>query len=171
MRPCQRWCARTCSQARAGRFPRLDVQDGSRGLFVSKQMFARPLEVLMGVVALVLLLACSNIASLLFARSMARQREIAMRMALGAGRARVLRGVLTESLLLSALGGILGVGLAFAGCRTLPALLANPWETSQFTMPLDWTVLSFTASITLRAGCSSALCRHGWQRGVMSEPA
>jgi predicted permease len=132
--------------------PRLDVQDGSRGLFLSKQMFAKPLEVLMGVVGLVLLLACSNIASLLFARSMARQREVALRLALGAGRARVLRGVLTESLLLSALGGALGVALAFAGCRTLPTLLANPWETSQFTMPLDWTVLAFTASVTLLSG-------------------
>jgi predicted permease len=132
--------------------PRLSLLDGSRGLFLSKQMFAKPLGVLMGVVALVLLLACSNIASLLFARSMARQREIGVRLALGAGRARVLRGVLTESLLLSALGGALGVALAFAGCRALPTLLANPWETSQFKMPLEWTVLAFTASITLLSG-------------------
>jgi predicted permease len=132
--------------------PRLGLLDGSRGLFLSKQMFAKPLEVLMGVVALVLLLACSNIASLLFARSMARQREIGVRLALGAGRARVLRGVLTESLLLSALGGALGVALAFAGCRAFPTLLANPWETSQFQMPLDWTALAFTASITLLSG-------------------
>jgi predicted permease len=132
--------------------PRLDLLDGSRGLFLSKQMFAKPLEVLMAVVGLVLLLACSNIASLLFARSMARQREVALRLALGAGRARVLRGVLTESLLLSALGGALGVALAFAGCRTLPTLLANSWETSQFRMPLDWTVLAFTASVTLLSG-------------------
>jgi predicted permease len=132
--------------------PRLDLLDGSRGLFLSKQMFAKPLEVLMTVVGLVLLLACSNIASLLFARSMARQREVALRLALGAGRARVLRGVLTESLLLSALGGALGAALAFAGCRALPTLLANPWETSQFRMPLDWTVLAFTASVTLLSG-------------------
>jgi predicted permease len=132
--------------------PRLDVLDGSRGLFRSKQMFAKPVEVLMAVVGLVLLLACSNIASLLFARSMARQREVALRLALGAGRARVLRGVLTESLLLSALGGTLGVALAFVGCRTLPALLANPWEASQFRMPLDWTVLAFSASVTLLSG-------------------
>jgi len=117
--------------------PRLTLLDGSRGLFLSKAMFAKPLEVLMGGVALVLLLACSNIASLLFARSMARQREIGVRLALGAGRARVLRGVLTESLLLSSLGGGLGVALAFAGCRALPTLLANPWETSQFKMTLD----------------------------------
>ena len=132
--------------------PRLDLLDGSRGLFLSKQMFAEPLELLMAVVALVLLLACSNIASLLFARSMARQREVGVRLALGAGRGRVLRGVLTESMLLSALGGVLGVALAFAGCRTLPTLLANPWETSQFKMPLDWTVLAFTASVTVLSG-------------------
>ncbi|MGB6827492.1 MAG: ABC transporter permease [Terracidiphilus sp.] len=132
--------------------PRLDVQDGSRGLFVSKQTFARPVSVLMGVVALVLLLACSNIASLLLARSTARQREIAMRMALGAGRSRILCGVLTESLLLSALGGILGVALAFAGCRILPALLASPWKPSDFTMPLDWVVLLFTGGITVASG-------------------
>ncbi len=132
--------------------PRLDVLDGSRGLFRSKQMFAKPLEVLMAFVGLVLLLACSNIASLLFARSMARQREVALRLALGAGRARVLRGVLTESFLLATLGGALGVALAFAGCRALPALLANPWDTSQFTMPLDWSVLAFTASVTLLSG-------------------
>jgi predicted permease len=131
--------------------PRLDLLDGSRGLFLSKQMFAKPLEVLMAVVGLVLLLACSNIASLLFARSMARQREVGLRLALGAGRARVLRGALTESFLLSALWA-LGVALAFAGCRTLPTLLANPWETSQFRMPLDWTVLAFTASVTLLSG-------------------
>jgi predicted permease len=132
--------------------PRLGLLDGSRGLFLSKQMFAEPLDVLMVVVALVLLLACSNIASLLFARSMARQRDVNVRLALGAGRARVLRGVLTESLLLAALGGTLGVALAFAGCRTLPTLLANPWETSEFTMPLDWTVLTFTAGLTLLSG-------------------
>jgi predicted permease len=132
--------------------PRLNLLNGSRGLFLSGQMFAKPLEVLMAVVALVLLLACSNIASLLLARSAARQREIGVRLALGAGRGRVLRGVLTESLLLAMLGGALGVALAFAGCPILPVLLANPWETSQFAMPLDWAVLAFTACVTLLSG-------------------
>lgn len=106
----------------------------------------------MGVVALVLLLACSNIASLLLARSTARQREIAMRMALGLERARVLRGVLTESLLLSGLGGILGVALAFANCRILPTLLANPWKPSGLSFSLDWVVLLFTGGITVASG-------------------
>jgi predicted permease len=132
--------------------PRLDVEDGSRGLFLSKQMFAKPVGVLMAVVALVLLLACSNIASLLLARSRARQREIGVRLAIGAGRTRVLRGVLTESLLLSALGGVLGAALALAGCRVLPTLLANPWETAAFAMPLDWIVLLFTAGVTIASG-------------------
>ena len=132
--------------------PRLDLLDGSRGLFLSKQMFGKPLELLMVLVALVLLLACSNIASLLFARSMARQREVGVRLALGAGRGRILRGVLTESMLLATLGGGLGVALAFAGCRTLPTLLANSWETSQFRMPLDLTVLAFIASVTVLSG-------------------
>src|SRR5215472_6904918 len=132
--------------------PRLDLRDGSRGLFLSKRMFGKPIELLMAVTALVLLLACSNIASLLFARSMARQREVGVRLALGAGRARILRGVLTESMLLATLGGALGVGLAFAGCRALPTWLANSWETSQFRMPLDVTVLAFTASVTVLSG-------------------
>jgi len=132
--------------------PRLSLLDGSRGLFLSKQLFAKPIGVLMAVVALVLLLACSNIASLLFARSMARQREVGVRLALGARRTRVLRGVLTESLLLSMLGGALGVALAFAGCRMLPALLTNPWDTSQLQMPMNWTVLAFTAIITIVSG-------------------
>jgi predicted permease len=132
--------------------PRLTLLDGSRGLFLSKGMFAKPVGVLTALAALVLLLACSNIASMLLARSAARQREIAVRLALGAGRIRVLRGVLTESLLLSALGGAFGVALAFIGCRTLPALLANPWEVDQFAIPLDFTVLAFTAGITIISG-------------------
>ncbi len=132
--------------------PRLDLTDGSRGLFLAKLMFGKAVEVLMAVVVLVLLLACANIASLLLARSTARQREISVRLALGAGRGRILRGVLTESLLLAVLGGGLGVGLAFAGCRILPTLLANPWETSQFAIPLDWRVLTFTATVTLLTG-------------------
>lgn len=132
--------------------PRLNLVDGSRGLFVSKDTFGKPLEVLMAVVSLVLVLACANIASLLLARSTARQREISVRLALGAGRGRMLRGVLTESLLLSSLGGVLGAILAFAGCNTLPKLLANPWEAAQIAIPFDWLMFAFTTAVTLSTG-------------------
>ncbi|HEV2399722.1 MAG TPA: ABC transporter permease [Candidatus Sulfotelmatobacter sp.] len=132
--------------------PHLNLLDGSRGLFLSKGLFAKPVGLLTAIAVLVLLLACSNIASMLLARSAARQREIGVRLALGAGRIRVLRGVLTESLLLSALGGALGTVLAYIGCHTLPALLANPWETDQFQISLDTTILAFTAGITIMSG-------------------
>ena len=132
--------------------PQLGLKDGSRGLFFSKSQYGKPVVVLMAVVGLVLLLACANVASLLLARSAARQREISVRLALGAGRSRVLRQALTESLLLSALGGALGALLAFLGRNMIPALLSNPWEQTQFDGSLDWQIFGFTAVVTLAAG-------------------
>jgi len=136
----------------SGTMPRLLLTDGSRGLFMSKGMFAKPLYVLLAVVGLVLLLACANIASLLLARSAARRREISVRLALGAGRGRVLRQVLTESLLLSTIGGAAGFVLAFAGREVLPRLLSTPWETDHTSLNFDWRIFAFTAAVTLGAG-------------------
>ena len=132
--------------------PHLRLDDGSRGLFSSKDEFAKPLYVLTGVVGFVLLLACANIASLLLARSAARQREISVRLALGAGRNRVIRQILTECLLLSAVGGIAGLGLAFAGRNLIPRLMANAWEANTFVLDFDWGIFAFTALVTLGAG-------------------
>lgn len=132
--------------------PRMRLGDGSRGLFMSKGRFAKAIYVLLGVVGLVLLLACANIASLLLARSAARQREISVRMAMGASRGRVLRQVLTESLLLSGIGGVAGFVLAFAGREALPRLLQNPWETDHMSLSFDWRIFAFTAVVTLGAG-------------------
>jgi predicted permease len=132
--------------------PDLWLGDGSRGLFLTRQSFGKPITVLMAVVGLVLLLACANIASLLLARSAARQKEVSVRLALGAGRSRVLRQVLTESILLSAIGGVAGLSLAFLGRNALPSLLSNPWEEAQFDTGFDWKIFAFTAVVTLATG-------------------
>ena len=132
--------------------PRMVLRDGSRGLFEAEGLFGEPLRVLMAVVGLVLLLACANIASLLMARASNRQREISVRLALGAGRSRILRQVLTESLLLSAIGGALGLMLAFFVRNALPALVENAWDTSRMEIPFDWGVFGFTAGVTILTG-------------------
>ncbi len=122
--------------------PRLVLRDGSRGLFAQRQTFATPMTVLMVFLALVLLLACANIATLMLARGARRQREMSLRLALGAGRVRILRQMLTESLLLAAMGGISGLALAWLGRQAF----------SGYTPRFDWQVFGFTAFITLATG-------------------
>jgi predicted permease len=122
--------------------PRLTLPDGSRGLFAQQQTFATPITVLMVFLALVLLLACANIATLMLARGARRQREISLRLALGAGRARVVRQMLVESLLLAAIGGVSGLVLAYLGRNAV----------SGYTPHFDWQVFGFTASISIATG-------------------
>ncbi len=111
------------------------------------------LLVLAGAVLLVLLIACVNVANLLLARSTVRQRELGLRTALGAGRGRLLRQMLTESLLLSFVGGIAGLALAFAFHRGLLALVANRIPVPRLEqVALDLPVLAFTFALAVGTG-------------------
>ena len=115
----------------------------------------RSLMVISGAVGLVLLIACANVANLMLVRATGRKRELAIRSAVGASRARIIRQLLTESVLLSVLGGALGLLLGFAGVRLLmavsPAGLPRVGENGH-GISLDWTVLSFTLAVSLLTG-------------------
>jgi predicted permease len=132
--------------------PTLVLEDGSRGLNFAAREFSNSLYVLLALVGFVLLLACANIANLMLARASARQREMGVRLALGAGRWRILRQVLTESLMISFIGGVLGLLLYFMGHSALPKLFVNSWERPDLYLPFHWHVYAFTAAITIITG-------------------
>jgi predicted permease len=132
--------------------PRLVLADGSRGLHFADGIVKKPVYVLLVLTGLVLLLACANIATLLLARGAQRQREMSVRLALGAGRVRILRQLLTESLLLAALGGAGGLLLGYFARNAIPRLMINPWERIGLNTPFDWGVFAFCCAVTLLTG-------------------
>jgi predicted permease len=128
---------------------RISVTPGGLGFSNLRQDYRTPLLLLMGIVGLVLLIACVNVANLLLARSSARNREIAVRLAIGAAQSRILQQLLTESIVLAVLGGVAGSLLAIFGVRLLVRIFGT-----NAVLPLlpDVRVLAFTALVTLLTG-------------------
>jgi predicted permease len=128
---------------------RLQLEPGSQGLASLRRQYSKPLWILMTIVGLLLLITCANVANLLLARASAREREFAVRLALGAGKGRLIRQLLTEGILLSLIGGVLGVGLAYGGNSLLLALMAHGRNPASLTAHPDPGVLGFALAVSL----------------------
>jgi macrolide transport system ATP-binding/permease protein len=144
--------ASAANEQERANLPGLWLEEGGSGIDSLRRQYSKPLFVLMTMVAFILAIACANIANLLLARAAARRREIAVRLSLGASRMRVLRQLLTESVLLALPGGILGLGVAAAGIRFLVWLLAGGRETFSLRAELDWRILGLTLAVACVAG-------------------
>jgi predicted permease len=151
--PFAQWVASTPTNDRErANLPVLRLGEGAGGLDTLRRRYSKPLYVLLAMVGLILAIACANTANLLLARAAARRREMAVRLSLGAGRFRVMRQLLTESVLLASLGGALGILIAVAGMRVLTRLLANGQEGFTLHAELNWHVLAVTLGLSLACG-------------------
>ncbi|MEP6960724.1 MAG: ABC transporter permease [Acidobacteriota bacterium] len=132
--------------------PHLSVVSGARGVDYLTPHYDRTLLALFALAGVVLLIACTNVANLLLARSAARQREIGLRLALGAKRGRIVRQLLAEGLPLAGMAGVAGLGLGYASRNAIPALLATPWRPNPFATGFDGKVLLVSLGIASLTG-------------------
>jgi len=130
---------------------RLDAAPAANGVSELRNQYNTSLWLLLGITGLVLLIACANLANLMLARASARQREFAVRLALGAGRGRLVRQLLSESLLLAFTGSLLGLILARALSATIVTFLTTEGNALHLDLSMDWNMLAFTTVIAMLA--------------------
>jgi predicted permease len=149
----RQWVSTTAvTPAERANLPSLSLAEGAGGLDNLRRTYSKPLFILLMLVGMILLLACANTANLLLARAAARRREMAVRLSIGAGRLRVVRQLLTESVLLASLGGLAGVLLALWGIRFLTLLLASGQEPFTLNAEMNWRVLLATLVVSVLSG-------------------
>jgi predicted permease len=129
----------------------MPLEASGNGFNNLRSRFAEPLRLLMGIVALILLITCANLANLLLGRATTRRREIAVRVALGAGRGRVLRQMVAEGLLLATAAGLLGVLLAWWLADALVMMMSNGGEPIALNVRPDLRILAFAAAVSMAA--------------------
>ena len=126
-----------------------ELYPGGTGWTILRDDYSEPLYVLMACVGLVLLIACANVASLLLARASVRRQEVGIRMAIGAGRTRIVRQLLIESTLLSLTGAAVGIGLAWVSSRALASMITLGPSAAVFDLTPNWHILTFTAVVAM----------------------
>ena len=137
--------------------PRITLLPAQSGLSGRRAEIRMPLYILMGIVSFILLIACANVAGLLLSRAAARQKEMAVRLSVGADRQRIVRQLLTESLLLSISGGALGVLFAVRGVHWLTTLISKSLGRFTYLIEPDWNVMAFTVAISAFTGIAFGL--------------
>ena len=132
--------------------PALWLQEGGSGIDSLRRRYSKPLYILLAMTVLILAIACANIANLLLSRATARRREIAVRLTLGASRWRVIRQLLTESILIALLGGVLGLFVTAVGIRFLTRLVANGQGDFTLHAAIDARILLFAVAVSILTG-------------------